>query len=428
MDHFDLKDGVLHAEDVPLPDIAAAVGTPFYCYSTATLVRHARVFRAAVAAIPDPLVAFAVKANPNLAVLHVLAREGLGADVVSGGELARALAAGIPAARIVFSGVGKTDEELEAALAAGIHQINVEGEDELERISALAVARGVAAPVVIRVNPDVDARTHSKISTGKAENKFGIAYDRVPALYARAAAMPGIAAQGIGAHIGSQLTDLGPIEDAADRLGALVARLRGAGLPVRRVDLGGGLGIPYDPALPAPPDPVAYGAMLARAIARWEGGGRDVSFIFEPGRLIVGNAGVLVARVITVKHGDARDFVVLDAAMNDLMRPALYGAWHAIRAVVPRPGRMVATIVGPVCETGDQFAEDRAISPVERGDLVALMTAGAYGATMASTYNSRPLVAEVLVEGDRFAVVRPRLTPETLLAQETIPPWLETKA
>lgn len=427
MDYFIEKNGVLHVEDVAVPAIAASVGTPFYCYSSATLVRHARVFREAVARLPDSLVAFAVKANPNLAVLSLLAREGLGADVVSEGELQRALAAGIPASRVVFSGVGKTDAELASALDHGIFQINVESEPELERLSAIAVRKGLTAPVVLRVNPDVDAQTHAKISTGKAENKFGIPFDRIPALYARGAALPGIAMKGIAAHIGSQLTDLAPLEEAYRKLGRLMADLRAAGLPVSRIDLGGGLGIPYDPAKPAPPTPAAYGAMVERVVADWPDAGRDLSLVFEPGRLIAGNAGILVSEVITVKRGEQRIFVVLDAAMNDLMRPTLYNAYHDIRAVRPRPGHMKATVVGPVCETGDQFAEDRDVTPLEAGDLVALMTAGAYGATMASTYNSRSLVPEILVEGEKFAVVRKRQTPDMLLRQEQLPPWMENR-
>lgn len=423
MDHFQLKDGVLHAEDLPLPAIAEAVGTPFYCYSAATLRRHARVMKEALSALDRPLIAFAVKANPNVAVLSLLAKEGLGADVVSEGEMLRALKAGIAPDRIVFSGVGKTDHELRAALDAGILQLNVESESELRRLSAIASGMGRTAEIALRVNPDVDAGTHAKISTGKAENKFGIPIDRVEALYAEASTLPGIRPAGIAAHIGSQLFDLAPMEAAFTKLGHLVGRLRGAGLSVTRVDLGGGLGIPYDPSLPLPPSPADYGAMVARVTTGW-----NVQLMFEPGRLIAGNAGILVARVITLKSGAARHFVVLDAAMNDLIRPTLYGVYHDIRAVVPRPGTMAATVVGPVCETGDMFAEDRRITPVEEGDLVALMTAGAYGATMASTYNSRPLVPEVLVDGDRMAVIRPRQTLEELVGLDRVPHWLKEGA
>jgi diaminopimelate decarboxylase len=419
MDHFRLENGVLHADDVPLPAIAEAVGTPFYCYSATTLRRHARVMQEALAGLDDPLVAFAVKANPNVAVLTLLGREGLGADVVSEGEMRRALKAGIPPTRILFSGVGKTDRELAAALEAGILQINIESEAELHRLSAIAVGMGTVADIVIRVNPDVDAGTLAKISTGKAENKFGVQVDRILPLYAEAAALPGVNPLGIAAHIGSQLFDLAPLEEAYRRLGALVAEIRAAGHAVTRVDLGGGLGIPYDPKLPPPPSPADYGAMVARVTQGW-----DARLMFEPGRLIAGNAGVLVAEVVTVKKGLARSFVVLDAAMNDLIRPTLYGVFHDIRAVAPRPGTLTATIVGPVCETGDMFAEDREITPVEPGDLVALMTAGAYGATMASTYNSRPLVPEVLVDGDRFAVIRARQTLEELIGQDEVPAWL----
>jgi diaminopimelate decarboxylase len=420
MDHFQLQDGVLHADGVPLPAIAAAVGTPFYCYTAATLRRHARVMQEALADLDGPLIAFAVKANPNVAVLTLLGREGLGADVVSEGEMRRALMAGIPPERIVFSGVGKTDRELKAALEARILQINVEAEAELHRLSAIAVSMGQVADIVLRVNPDVDARTLAKISTGKAENKFGVPADRVLPLYAQAAALPGLNPVGIAAHIGSQLFDLAPLEEAYRRLGGLVAELRAAGHKVSRVDLGGGLGIPYDPKLPLPPAPADYGAMVARVTKGW-----GVQLMFEPGRLIAGNAGVLVAEVITVKRGNARNFVVLDAAMNDLIRPTLYGVYHDIQAVAPRPGTMTATIVGPVCETGDMFAEDRDITPVDAGDLVALMTAGAYGATMASTYNSRPLLPEILVDGDRFAVIRARQTLDDLVNQDLVPDWLE---
>ncbi|WP_374387176.1 diaminopimelate decarboxylase [Sandaracinobacter sp.] len=420
MDFFELKGGEMHAEGVALSAIARDVGTPAYIYSAATLRRHAQVFRQALAGLDQPpLVAFAVKANPNVAVLKLLGQEGLGADVVSVGEMRRALAAGIPADRIVFSGVGKTSDEMQAALAAGILQLNVESEGELRRLSAVASALGKTADIAIRVNPDVDARTLAKISTGKAENKFGVPLDRIEALYAEAAALPGIRPVGIAAHIGSQLFDLAPLEAAYVKLGELVSRLRAAGLTVTRVDLGGGLGIPYDPKLPPPPSPADYGAMVARVTKGW-----GVQLMFEPGRLIAGNAGVLLAEVITVKTGATKSFVVLDAAMNDLIRPTLYGVYHDIRAVRPRPGEMVATIVGPVCETGDMFAEDRAITPVHEGDLICLMTAGAYGATMASTYNSRPLVPEVLVDGDRHFVIRKRQTIEEMLELDRVPDWL----
>ena len=423
MDHFEIRNGEMFAEDVPLSAIAQAVGTPVYVYSASTLRRHARVFQEALSALDRPLIAFAVKANPNIAVLKLLGQEGLGADVVSEGEMRRALAAGIPADRIVFSGVGKTDAEMEAALEADILQLNVESEGELERLSAVATRMRRTAAVALRVNPDDDARTLAKISTGKAENKFGVPLDQVEALYARAAELPGLRPVGVAAHIGSQLFDLAPLEAAYTKLGELVARLRAKGLPVERVDLGGGLGIPYDPALPLPPSPADYGAMVARVTAAWPD--RDgLRLMFEPGRLIAGNAGVLLSRVITVKQGATRNFVVLDAAMNDLIRPTLYGVYHDIRAVTPRAGEMLATIVGPVCETGDMFAEDRRLTPMEQDDLVALMTAGAYGATMAGTYNSRPLVGEVLVEGDRFAVIRPRQTLEELLALDRVPDWL----
>lgn len=419
MDFFELKDGRMHAEDVPLERIAAEVGTPVYVYSAGTLRRHARVFREALSGLDQPLIAFAVKANPNVAVLKLLGQEGFGADVVSEGEMRRALAAGIPADRIVFSGVGKTDVEMRAALEAGILQLNVESEGELRRLSAVAAEMGTVAEIAIRVNPDVDAGTLAKISTGKAENKFGVPLDRVEALYAEAAGLPGIRPVGIAAHIGSQLFDLAPLEAAYTKLGALVARLRAAGQSVTRVDLGGGLGIPYDPKLPLPPSPADYGAMVTRVTRGW-----DVRLMFEPGRLIAGNAGVLLSRVVTVKTGATRSFVVLDAAMNDLIRPTLYGVYHDIRAVAPRSGEMEATIVGPVCETGDMFAEGRMITPVQEGDLICLMTAGAYGATMAGTYNSRPLVPEVLVDGDRTSLIRKRQTIEELVGADLVPDWL----
>ena len=427
MDHFALRDGRLFAEDVDLTTLAAAVGTPFYCYSTATLTRHFGVFQGALAGLigpagEAPLIAYAVKANPNLSVIATLAQLGAGADVVSGGELARALAAGVPAERIVFSGVGKTADELAAALDAGIYQVNVEGEAELHALSAIATARGTTAAVALRVNPGVDARTHAKIATGGVASKFGIPLGRIVAAYALAAALPGLRPVGIGAHIGSQLTDLAPLEATFAMLGDLVRAVRAAGLSVERVDLGGGLGIPYRIGDPLPPSPADYGALVARATAGW-----DVRLMFEPGRMIVGNAGILVSRVVTVKAGDEASgptFVVIDAAMNDLLRPTLYGAWHDIRAVAPNGEHIVATVAGPVCETGDTFAEDRRIDRVVPGDLVAVMTAGAYGATMASTYNSRPLIPEVLVDGTRWAVVRPRESIAAQLARETVAPWL----
>lgn len=424
MDHFNDRNGTLHAEDVDLAALADTVGTPLYVYSTATIARHYRVFAEAVAGLAspageEPLIAYAVKANPNLSVIATLARLGAGADVVSEGELRRALAAGVPPGRIVFSGVGKTRGEMAAALAAGIYQFNVEGEAELHVLSEVASALRRTAAVALRVNPGVDAKTHAKISTGGRDNKFGIALDRVPAAYALAALLPGLRAVGVGAHIGSQLTDLAPLEATFALLGDLVARLRSAGLPVERVDLGGGLGIPYRAGEPVPPTPADYGRLVRTATQGW-----DVRLMFEPGRMIVGNAGVLVTRVVTVKPGDARTFVVVDAAMNDLLRPSLYGAWHDIRGLRPTRAKMTATIVGPVCETGDTFAEDRAIDAVAAGDLVAFMTAGAYGATMASTYNSRALVPEVLVDGANWAVVRPREEIAAQLARETIAPWL----
>ncbi|HET8612296.1 MAG TPA: diaminopimelate decarboxylase [Sphingomonas sp.] len=422
MDHFDYRDGAMHAEDVPLDLIAEAVGTPVYVYSAATMTRHVHVFREALAGVEGgngALVAFAVKANPNAAVLSVLARLGCGADVVSGGELQRARAAGIPADRIVFSGVGKTADEMALALREGIYQFNLESEEEARTLSVVASALGVEAPVAFRVNPDVDAGTHAKISTGKSENKFGIPCDTAPDAYARAAALPGLRIQGVAVHIGSQLTDLAPLDTAFARVGRLIARLREEGRAIVTADLGGGLGVPYDPARPAPPTPAAYGAMVAKATKGW-----NARLIFEPGRLIVGNAGVLLTRVIRVKPGMEAPFVIVDAAMNDLMRPALYDAWHDIRAVVPTGERFTANVVGPVCETGDTFATGRVMDAVNEGALVAFMTAGAYAATMASTYNSRPLTPEVLVSGDRWAVVRPRLGVEALIAADRVPDWV----
>ena len=423
MDHFDYRDGTLHAEDVPLPAIAQDVGTPVYVYSTATLVRHVGVFRDALAGVESgnegPLIAFAVKANPNAAVLATLAQLGLGADVVSVGELLRAVAAGIPAERIVFSGVGKTAEEMRVALDHGIFQFNLESEPEAEMLSQVAQSMGTVAPVAYRINPDVDAGTHAKISTGKSENKFGIPYASAMTAYARAAQLPGLTVRGVAVHIGSQLTDLAPLEAAFTRLGSLIAELRAAGHNIVTADLGGGLGVPYDPALPVPPLPFAYGAMVERVTKGW-----NVRLMFEPGRVIVGNAGVLLTRVVRVKQGASEPFVIVDAAMNDLLRPSLYDAWHDICAVRPTGARQSASVVGPVCETGDTFATGRDVDTVQADDLLAIKTAGAYGATMATTYNSRALVPEVLVSGDKWAVVRARPPVEALIAGDVIPEWV----
>jgi len=419
MDHFDLKDGVLHAEGVSLTRIAAEAGTPIYVYSTATIERHVRVFREALGGINDPWIAFAVKANPNRAVLATLAGLGLGADVVSGGELMRARAAGIAADKIVFSGVGKTAEEMALGLREGIGQFNLESIEEAEMLSEVATALGTTAKVAFRINPDVDAGTHSKISTGRADDKFGIPYDRALDAYARAAALQGLDPRGVAVHIGSQLTDLAPSRAAFERVGALIQALRAQGQSIATADLGGGLGVPYNPAVPSPPLPVEYGAMVREVTAGW-----DVRLIFEPGRVIVGNAGVMLTRVIRVKEGKTYPFVVVDAGMNDLLRPSLYDAWHNIRAVEPNGERFVANIVGPICETGDTFARAREMDQVKAGDLVAFMTAGAYGATMANTYNSRGLVPEAMVSGEDWAVVRDRQPIEALIEADRLPPWL----
>lgn len=418
MDHFTNKNGVLHAEDVAIPAIAAEVGTPFYVYSTATLERHAQVLKAALADLPRVHIAFAIKANPNLAVLGVLAKQGYGADVVSGGELKRALAAGMKPEDIVFSGVGKTRAELQLGLDEGIGQFNLELEEEGEVLADLAHAQGKTAPAVLRVNPDVDAGTHAKISTGKAENKFGVAIDRAPAIFDRLAKRPGMNLRGVAIHIGSQLKTLAPLEAAYKRVGELVAQLRAAGHTITHVDLGGGLGVPYEPD-----DKVSsaeeFGAMVKRVTADW-----DVTLMFEPGRFICGNAGLLVTEVIWVKPASINPYVIVDAAMNDLARPALYDAYHAFEAVEPTGEKFVANIAGPVCETGDTFAMGREIDVVKSGDLAVFRTAGAYGATMASTYNSRALVPEVLVSGDRFAVVADRIQPETIMGAERVPEWV----
>ncbi len=420
MDHFHLKDGILHCEDVPLPEIAAAVGTPVYVYSTATMQRHARVFRAAVADCgPDSLTAFAVKANPNAAVIATLAAEGLGADVVSIGEYRRAVAAGIAPEKIVFAGVGKTAPEMAEALAGGLCQFNVESVEEAEMLSAVATSLGKDAPMAFRVNPDVEAGTHAKISTGASYNKFGVSLAGAQEAYARARALPGLKVQGVGVHIGSQLTDLAPLAAAFEKLGGLIADLRAAGHVITHADLGGGLGVPYDRTLPPPPAPDAYGAMAAGIVRYW-----GVRLIFEPGRMIVANAGVLLSRVIRVKPGAPDPFVIVDAAMNDLMRPALYDAHHEIVPVRPSGANMKANVVGPVCETGDTFAIGREMGRAGADDLIAFRTAGAYAATMASTYNSRPLTAEVLVNGSEWALVRPRQELAALIGADVLPPWL----
>lgn len=420
MDHFHLRNGELYAEDVPLARIAEEVGTPVYVYSRATLERHARVFREGLSGLRDPHIAFAVKANPNLAVLRVMQREGYGADVVSGGELARALAAGMAPADIVFSGVGKQGREMLQALDAGIGQFNLESEEEGLELSALAEATGRRAPCALRVNPDIDAGTHEKISTGKRDNKFGVPIDQAAAMYARLAALPGLEMRGVAVHIGSQLSDLAPLESAFVRLGELIAELRAAGQTVTHADLGGGIGVPYR-AGEVMPSPAEYGAMVARVTAGW-----DVRLTFEPGRVIAGNAGVLLTRVVRVKRNANRDpFVIVDAAMNDLARPSLYGAWHDFDAVRPSGARMTGNIVGPICETGDTFAMGRDMDALAAGELAVFRTAGAYGATMASSYNSRGFVAEVMVDGDRFATVADRILPEDIYAAERVPDWLD---
>ena len=420
MNHFDYRNGVLHAEAVNLADLAGSVGTPFYCYSTATLERHYRVFAEAFTG-ERIVVCYALKANSNQSVLRTLAKLGAGADVVSGGELKRALAAGVPPNKILFSGVGKTEAELRAALSSDIFCINIESEPELELLSRLAVETGKTARISVRVNPDVDAGTHAKISTGKSENKFGIPLSQARGVYARAAKLPGIEVTGADMHIGSQITDLARMETAFRILAEFVQALRADGHTISHVDFGGGLGIPYYMEREAPPAPDAYAAMVKRVAHNL-----GCTLMFEPGRMIVGNAGILVTRVIYVKHGEAKNFVVIDAAMNDLIRPTLYEAHHDILPVVKVVGArsMVADVVGPVCESGDYLALDRTLPAPKAGDLLAIMTAGAYGAVQSGTYNTRPLVPEVLVKDDQYAVVRPRIDVDALIAMDRFAPWL----
>jgi diaminopimelate decarboxylase len=421
MHHFEYRNGILHAEDVDLTSLAEAVGTPFYCYSTATLERHYKVFAGAFADV-RALVCYAMKANSNQAVIATLAKLGAGADVVSEGELRRALAAGVPAQKIMFSGVGKTARELAAAVDAGILCINVESEAELELLSSIAASKGRTAHVSLRVNPDIDAKTHRKIATGKSENKFGIPISRARAVYARAAKLPGLRVSGVDMHIGSQITELAPFGDAFALLSDFVRELRTDGHTISHVDLGGGLGIPYREDVDQPPHPDDYAAMVKRATRDL-----DCTLIFEPGRLIVGNAGILVTRVIYLKRGEAKDFVIIDAAMNDLVRPTLYEAHHDIKPVrepVPGTPRITADVVGPVCETGDYMALGRDMPQPKPGDLLALMTAGAYGAVQAGTYNTRALVPEVLVRNAEWALVRPRVEVDQLIALDKLPKWL----
>ncbi|WP_071796114.1 diaminopimelate decarboxylase [Natronohydrobacter thiooxidans] len=421
MDHFLYRDGILHAEDVPLTEIAAHVGTPFYCYSTATLERHFRLFQDALAGM-DHLVCFAIKSLSNQAVLRLLGNLGAGMDVVSGGEYRRALAAGVPGDRVVFSGVGKTREEMGYALTHGIRQFNVESAEELRVLSEVAAGLGKTAPVTLRVNPDVDAKTHEKIATGRKEDKFGVPIASARAIYAEAARLPGIEVVGIDVHIGSQLTDLAPFEAAFTKVAELTRDLRGDGHVIRRVDLGGGLGIPYTRSNETPPLPLDYGAMIRRVF-----GDLDVEIEIEPGRLIAGNAGILVASVIYLKQGEGRDFLILDAAMNDLIRPAMYGAHHDIIPVIEAAAatdQRPVDIVGPVCESGDTFAKQRAMPPLGAGDLVAFRSAGAYGAVMSSEYNTRPLIPEVLVHGDQYAVIRERPSFDEIINRDRLPEWL----
>ena len=421
MDHFLYKNGQLMAEDVALADIAAAVGTPFYAYSAATLTRHYQLFTEALSPLPHK-VCFAIKSLSNLAVLKLLGDLGAGMDVVSGGEYLRAKAAGVPGERIVFSGVGKTRDEMRMALTGGVRQFNVESEPELLALSAVATELGLSAPITLRINPDVDAKTHEKIATGKKENKFGIPISKAREVYAQAARLPGLQVVGIDVHIGSQLTELAPFEAAFSKVAELTEQLRADGHTITRLDLGGGLGIPYTRSNEAPPLPLDYGALIKRTL-----GHLGCEIEIEPGRLISGNSGVLVSEVIYVKQGEDRTFLIVDAAMNDLVRPSMYGAHHDIVPVIEAEAGAEMQdydVVGPVCETGDTFAKARALPALAAGDLLAFRSAGAYGAVMASEYNTRPLVPEVLVQGDHFAVIRARPTFDEILNRDTIPAWL----
>ena len=422
MHHFDYKNGALHAEDVAITALADKIGTPFYCYSASTIRRHIQVFSQAFSGL-DILVCYATKANSNQAVLRLLADEGAGMDVVSGGELARALAAGVPGNKITFSGVGKTSEEIRDALAVNIFCFNVESEAELDAISKIAVQMGKQANISLRVNPDVDARTHVKISTGRAENKFGVALSRARAVYARAAKLPGLRVTGVDMHIGSQLTELEPFDEAFSLLAQLVSDLRNDGHEISHVDCGGGLGIPYHEG----EDPESFHPDRYAAIIRKHFADLNCKLVFEPGRLIVGNAGVLVTRVLYVKAGENKNFIIVDAGMNDLIRPTLYDAWHDIIPVILDSSRknITADIVGPVCETGDYLALDRGISEVKAQELLCVLTAGAYGAVQSGTYNTRPLIPEVMVDGDRSAVIRPRPSIQDLIALDRLPDWLD---
>ena len=422
MHHFDYKNGALHAEDVAITVLADKIGTPFYCYSASTIRRHIQVFSQAFSGL-DILVCYAIKANSNQAVLRLLADEGAGMDVVSGGELARARAAGVPGNKITFSGVGKTSEEIRDALAVNIFCFNVESEPELEAISKIAVQMGKQANISLRVNPDVDARTHVKISTGRAENKFGVALSRARAVYARAAKLPGLRVTGVDMHIGSQLTELEPFDEAFSLLAQLVADLRDDGHEISHVDCGGGLGIPYHEG----EDPDSFHPDRYAAIIRKHFADLNCKLVFEPGRLIVGNAGILVTRVLYVKAGENKNFIIVDAGMNDLIRPTLYDAWHDIIPVTLTSSRknITADIVGPVCETGDYLALDRVICEVKAQELLCVLTAGAYGAVQSGTYNTRPLVPEVMVDGDRSALIRPRPSIQDLIALDRLPDWLD---